>query len=287
MSHEMQDVVARQTAFAKINLALHVRGRRKDGYHQLETIFAFVDKGDVVSAQASDHLSLSISGPFGENLSTDYNLILSATHLFAAHFDQDIRVKLSLEKNLPVASGIGGGSADAAATLRLLNDHYQTRLPLADLADIARPLGADVPACVLSHTCRGEGTGTDLSIKANDPFANFHILLVNPNIALSTADVFAGWGERSGQDRGGLPACQSKEEYARSRNDLQDIAAAQHAEIQILLNSLAATSADFVRMSGSGATCFALFAEHHVMQEACKQIKALYPKYWTMTGQLR
>ena len=143
-----------ETAYAKVNLALHVRRRRDDGYHVLETVFAFCEDGDVVTAEMADTLTLAIDGPFAAGLSTTDNLILRAASAIG------VTARLHLTKNLPVASGIGGGSADAAATLRILARLSGKPLPSLD---VQRALGADVPACVLSQTMRGDGVGEALS----------------------------------------------------------------------------------------------------------------------------
>ena len=155
-----------ETAYAKINLALHVRRRRDDGYHDIETLFAFAQHGDQLQASLSDTLGLTIDGPFASGLSADDdNLVMQAAIRLRAHFSITSGASIRLTKNLPIASGIGGGSADAAAAARLLNRLWDIQASEQELADILAPLGADIPACVFSRTSFGSGTGTALELR--------------------------------------------------------------------------------------------------------------------------
>ena len=184
-----------ETAYAKINLALHVRRRREDGYHELETLFAFVDAGDRLSVTPAERDSLRVLGEFAGTLDNPFdNIVMQA--LTALPRQQGWAV--TLEKDLPVAAGLGGGSADAGALFRLVE--RSQRLP-DDWQARAAKLGADVPACVLSRACIGQGTGTELTEVAND-LAGMACLLVNPRVPLSTGPVFKAW---DGVDRGPLP----------------------------------------------------------------------------------
>ena len=145
-----------ETAYAKINLALHVRRRREDGYHDIETMFAFAKHGDQLQASLADTLHFTIDGPFGSSLSADDdNLVMQAANRLRTHFSITDGASIRLTKNLPIASGIGGGSADAAAAARLLNRLWDIQASEQELADILAPLGADIPACVFSHTSFG------------------------------------------------------------------------------------------------------------------------------------
>lgn len=261
-------MILTETAYAKINLALHVRRRRDDGYHELETVFAFCEHGDVVTAEPADMLSLTIDGPFAVGLSTTDNLILRAAEAIG------VTAKLHLTKNLPVASGIGGGSADAAAALRLL--HRLAGLPLPS-PDVQRALGADVSACVVSQTMRGEGVGEALSSVA--AVTGTPVLLVNPRVPLSTGAVFRMW---DGIDCGPLG------DWRNGRNDLEAPACALVPEIAELVTFLVSChDVTLARMSGSGATCFALFASEAVRGTAVKQVREQFPGYWTMESVLR
>lgn len=263
-----------EPAPAKLNLALHVRGKLPDGRHELETIFAFCVDGDRVEAEESDEIRLEVAGPFASQLSNaDDNLVLLAAKRLAETADVAGGAKLQLTKNLPVASGIGGGSADAAAALRLL-----TRLWGLDpgyAQSVAPELGSDVPACLLSMAARGEGAGDKLQL-VDIGVAGAPVLLVNPRIPLSTGDVFVGW---DGLDRGAL------RDWRNGRNDLEEPARRLVPQIADVLDWLEARpSANFVRMSGSGATCFALFDDEHSRDEAAA---ACPLNWWHMASFLR
>ncbi|ASK87622.1 4-(cytidine 5'-diphospho)-2-C-methyl-D-erythritol kinase [Sphingorhabdus sp. SMR4y] len=273
-----------ETAYAKINLALHVRRRLPDGYHELETIFAFLDRGDGISVQSGESISLQIDGPFADGLSTTDNLILRAANRLAQHANVKRGAHLHLDKMLPVASGIGGGSADAAATLRLLNRFWQLDLPQAELADVARPLGADVPACLASRTCRGTGIGQDLERILDTDLRGTVALLVNPLVPVSTAAIFAAW---DGVDRGALESGSPIESARNGRNDLQDPAIALVPELTGLLRSLEECQPIVGRMSGSGATCFALFDSVGDARMAERHCRKTMDRIWTMIGEIR
>ena len=266
-----------ETAFAKINLALHVRGRRDDGYHELETLFAFVDQGDVLTARPADSDILHQQGEFADDLGLPFGNLAA---LALGKLPRPTGLEITLDKRLPVAAGLGGGSADAGAVFRIVREVYG--LP-DDWHKRASALGADVPACVESRTCIGRGTGTDLE-RADDGLAGTPVLLVNPREALSTADVFARWG---GEDRGPLPEGDVREIALRGRNDLEEPAIALCPAISDVLDALRGTSPIFARMSGSGATCFALFENEAERDRAANAIASDYAGWWQMKGLLR
>lgn len=240
-----------EDAPAKINLALHVRRRRDDGYHDLETLFAFTRFGDRLAATEADDWALEVqgptadaSGPLGENL------VLWAAHGFAAATGIRERYAFTLEKQIPVAAGLGGGSADAGAALRLLNRLAGHPLAEADLERLGATLGADVPACVRSRPALGTGAGEALRDVGRLP--PMGVLLVNPRVAVPTGPVFRAW---DGADRGPLGA-----DWRAARNDLEAPAIRLQPVIADVLAWLRKLpGASLVRMSGSGATCFALF----------------------------
>jgi 4-diphosphocytidyl-2-C-methyl-D-erythritol kinase len=243
-----------EPAPAKLNLALHVRARRPDGYHELETIFAFCRDGDVITIEAGEP-SFVVVGPFAAALAGEGdNLVLRAERAFCDAFGVEPAHAIALEKNLPVASGLGGGSADAAATLRALARlHDVTDDPR--LPDIAARLGSDVPACLDGRTTIGRGRGERLTVVDGAP--GTPVLLVNPGVAVATGPVFAGWDR---VDRGPLGTGALLDVAHAGRNDLQPPAVAIAPVIAELLDLLRAQGgATLVRMSGSGATCFALF----------------------------
>ncbi len=273
-----------ETAYAKINLALHVRRRRDDGYHDLETLFAFAEHGDRLTAELADELSLTISGPFGSGLSLTDNLVVQTAERMQTHFGVQQGVAIHLKKRLPIASGIGGGSADAAATARLLNRLWDIGAEDVELERLLGPLGADIPACVQSRTVYGEGTGAELCAVTDENIQSRPILLVNPLLQLSTAPVFKAW---DGIDRGGLDVNDPWKAALGGRNDLQAPAISICPEIGDVLDRLASTDADLVRMSGSGATCFAIFGSIGARDAALAEINKACPKYWTMASSLR
>jgi len=264
----------RETAYAKINLALHVRARRSDGYHELETLFAFVDGGDELVATPSPRDELRVTGEFGGALSDPFGNIVAKA---LAGLPHGAGWAVTLEKNLPVAAGLGGGSADAGAIFRMVEREYG--LP-DDWRGKAAKLGADVPACVESRACIGRGTGTELAPIAND-LAGCAVLLVNPRIPLATGPVFKGW---DGTDRGTLESSTLREMTLNGRNDLEAPALALVPQIADVLGALHKTDAWIARMSGSGATCFALFDTAAQRDDAQR---AMPRDWWTFAGALR
>lgn len=279
------DAEISEVAYAKINLALHVRARRPDGYHELDTIFAFVDGGDHLSAIHSEQLSLDITGPFAQGLSSgEDNLVLKAAHLMQDHFNYRAGAAIHLHKQLPVASGIGGGSADAAAIARLLNRLWHINASYDQLAELLAPLGADIPACVSSQLSRGQGIGTCLSVIDPSVLNNMNVLLVNPNKPVATSAVFAAW---DGADKGGFVDDDVVSIVLNGRNDLQNAAINLCPEIATILSSLSEHTPVLARMSGSGATCFALFSNETLCSKARIALQGEHPDWWFMPGRLR
>lgn len=271
-----------ETAYAKINLALHVRRRRADGYHDIETLFAFAADGDRLSATEAETLSLRIDGPFGDGLSPDQeNLVLRAARRMQAHYNVDKGAAIHLDKRLPIASGIGGGSADAAATARLLNILWGLGVNEAELATLLAPLGADIPACVYSRASFGRGTGTEVEMLDGSALSGKHLLLVNPLQAVSTAAIFGAW---DGVDRGAINGGDVWQSALAGRNDLEPIAAKICPIISEIVDKLQEHYPMLARMSGSGATCFAIFDNE---QAASQAQAAMDPSYWTMCSSLR
>lgn len=268
-----------ERAPAKINLALHVRARRPDGYHELETLFAFCREGDEIFVEPADRTSFEITGPEGEGLTTQGdNLVLRAEWEFVSAFKIQCGHKIVLDKHLPVSSGIGGGSADAAATLRAMA-RLHGKDPLDPiLFDCAEKLGADVPACLLGKTAIGRGKGEKLTEIGGT--AGMPVLLVNPRVEVSTAAVFAAW---EGWDRGPLPEGDALTIALHGRNDLELPARALAAEIDTVLAWLAADAPIVSRMSGSGATCFALYDTPEQRDAAAAELR---PDWWHLATEL-
>lgn len=267
----------RQTAYAKINLALHVRGRREDGYHEVETLFAFVDAGDELVAQSASADRLEVMGEFASALTNPFGNIVASALSALPHGDG---LHVTLEKNLPVAAGLGGGSADAGAIFRMVDEVFG--LP-DDWHARAAKLGADVPACVASKTHIGRGTGTEAEAVVDD-IQGMAVLLVNPRIGLSTGAVFKAWDTG---DLGALPTGSARQIAREGRNDLRRPAITLCPQIADVLDALEDTSPWMAEMSGSGATCFALFEDAASRDNAARAIKALEPSWWQMVGAIR
>lgn len=268
----------REIAYAKINLALHVRAQREDGYHELETLFAFVDAGDALTARAADADTLQQHGEFAGELGAPFGNLVSQA-LGALPRSEGLAIQL--EKNLPVAAGLGGGSADAGAVFRIVRERFG--LP-DDWRDRAARLGADVPACIESRTCIGRGIGTELEPLDDGSFAGVNILLVNPRVPLSTGPVFEAW---DGSDRGALPTGSAREIALAGRNDLELPAIGLCPVIAEVLAALDGTAPLLARMSGSGATCFALYESRGARDAAAEAIGTAHGDWWQLQGMLR
>ncbi len=230
-----------------------------------------------LSARISKQDQLNIFGEFASQLTDPFANIVSQA---LGALPRSGGLAIELEKRLPVAAGLGGGSADAGAVFRLIREAYG--LP-DDWHDRAAKLGADVPACVDSVACIGRGTGTELAPVEND-LAGSPVILVNPRVPLSTGPVFKAW---NGQDRGPMPTGTVSAIAKQGRNDLQDAAISLCTPIADVLEALSRTPAFLSRMSGSGATCFALFRSHDVMRGAAQKLASDHPDWWIMQGSLR
>jgi 4-diphosphocytidyl-2-C-methyl-D-erythritol kinase len=285
-----------RAAPAKLNLTLEVVGRREDGYHLLDSLVAFTEYGDTVEAAPGDGLSLVMDGPFGAVLAVDpaENLVLRAARLLAAEAGIAPEAALCLTKRLPVASGIGGGSSDAAATLSALSALWRLTPAPEDLARLGLKLGADVPVCLAGRPARLEGIGERIGPAPVLPAAP--IVLVNPGIGLPTPQVFrarrgafsAGAGPAGvlAQSPADAPALAAS--LARYGNDLTAPAIETLPVIAKVLAALdAAPGCLLARMSGSGATCFALFAEDQTAEAAAATIGRARPGWWAVATRLK
>ncbi|MBW3096975.1 4-(cytidine 5'-diphospho)-2-C-methyl-D-erythritol kinase [Pseudohoeflea coraliihabitans] len=282
-----------ELAAAKINLGLAVTGRRADGYHTLDSIAVFTELGDRVVARAADRDSLVVDGPFAAALTggdAGSNLMIRARDLLRAHLGASKAgamkdappVALSLTKRLPVAAGIGGGSADAAATLRALCRLWQVRPPAPDLHKMACALGADVSVCLAGQPARMSGIGTELS--PLNPWPALPIVLVNPLLPVSTSSVFERLVRR---DAGPLPPLPVQRDVASiaawlnsSRNDLEPTATQLVPEIAAGLAGLRRNAALATAMSGSGATVFGLFADAAAARDAATEMRRERPDWF-------
>lgn len=277
-----------EAAPAKINLFLHVTGKRADGYHLLDSLVAFAGIGDRLTAEPADTLSLRVVGPFAAGLDGEAdNLVLRAARALADAARIVPRGALVLEKNLPVASGIGGGSADAAATLRLLSRLWDVSVDPLVLYALAARLGADVPVCVAARPTQMRGVGEVLDPAPALPACG--LVLVNPGVALATADVFRARSAAFSAPVT-LPAVWDSTTAMADglrdlTNDLQPPAVALRPVIGEVLAALGATPGCLLaRMSGSGATCFALFPDAGAADLAAASLRR--PGWWTWGGAL-
>jgi 4-diphosphocytidyl-2-C-methyl-D-erythritol kinase len=279
----------RENAPAKINLALHVTGRREDGYHLLDTLVTFADRGDVLIARDAEQDALTLSGPFSHLLQADAlqdNLVIKARDaLRQALMAKGITtcpVAIHLEKNLPVASGIGGGSADAAATLRALLRLWNADLPAASLRAIALQLGADVPMCLHSKPLRATGIGEVVSPVPTLP--RFGLVLGNPLKGVSTPSIFKAMTRRDYPPIAALPTTSNLDDWlmalSQMRNDLEATARQLCPEIAVISQLISETGAELTRMSGSGATCFGLYRSVEKAEKAVKALQAIRPDWY-------
>jgi 4-diphosphocytidyl-2-C-methyl-D-erythritol kinase len=273
---------------AKVNLSLHVTGRRADGYHLLDSLVVFANVGDVVAAAPADDVSLTIEGPFAGALAHDPdNLVLRAARLLADHAGVPARAALTLTKNLPVASGIGGGSADAAATLRVLCRLWDVSPDPAELRALGQRLGADVPVCLEGRPVRMRGTGEILDPVPDLPPAG--LLLVNPGVPLATADVFrarqAPFSVAPGLPSRWPDAASLAGWLSNAANDLEPPARALRPEVAAALQAISGADLCLLaRMSGSGATCFGLFPDGDAASRAAQRLAR--PGWWCWGGAL-
>lgn len=272
-----------RVARAKVNLCLHVTGRRPDGYHLLDSLVVFPATGDRIVAERSATLSLTVEGPFASDLPADGdNLVLRAAALMPQS-----PAALRLEKNLPLAAGLGGGSADAAATLLALSALSGAPLPAA--AQVLA-LGADVPVCLKGRPARMQGIGEVVSdIPALPPG---WCVLANPRVACPTPQVFAGLAERNNPPLPPLPDRFADMDalagwLRTTRNDLEAPAIALRPVIAEVLSAIAATGGCLLaRMSGSGATVFGLYASEVQALAAAGEIRSLHPAWWVVAAPL-
>lgn len=281
---------------AKINLTLHVLGRRPDGYHELESLVAFAGVGDFLNFEPGEKLALAVSGPNAGKAGPDNdNLVLRGARELATRVEGLRLGSFHLTKRLPVASGIGGGSSDAAAALRLLADHNAFSCDDARLLEAARATGADVPVCLdpRARMMRGIGESLDGPLTPAPLFA----VLVNPGVAVETRAVFSRMGLQPGQSTGSAPhpaIAAGTERPAllallkKARNDLEDAACSIAPVIVDVLAVLrAAKGSRLARMSGSGATCFALFEDCRQAARAARAIRRDHSAWWVKTTVLR
>ena len=280
---------AAQTAFApaKVNLALHVISRCADGYHELDSLVTFADIGDELRLRPAADFALSLRGPFAATVPAGPdNLVWHAARAAVRRWPEAFApLAITLTKNLPAAAGLGGGSADAAAVLRAMNAIADSPPSPRDLAALALSLGADVPVCLHAQAARMGGIGETVTPLHDWP--RLPAVLANPGLAVPTAQVFAALDGPSGRPLPPLPARIDREAaicwLAQTGNDLQPAAVALHPAIGHCLCELAALPGSrLARMSGSGATCFALFDDATAARAAARRLKARHAGWWVV-----
>lgn len=273
---------------AKINLFLHVGDKRPDGFHELESLVAFARTGDTLHFLEDDRLDFVIDGPFGGNLTADEdNLVVRAARALAKVGGVEANASIRLTKNLPVASGIGGGSADAAATLRGLNTLWNLDLPVEQLREIGAGLGSDVPVCVAPRPSWMAGRGEKITPLPGLP--SVAMVLCNPGVGVPTGPVFKALETRRGT---GLPLPEKFPDrqalvryLERTANDLEAPAMKIAPVVGRVLAALRnQPNCLFARMSGSGATCFALFATAGAAVRAASVIRTSHPEWWAVAA---
>ncbi|MEX0344860.1 MAG: 4-(cytidine 5'-diphospho)-2-C-methyl-D-erythritol kinase [Rhizobiaceae bacterium] len=270
---------------AKINLALHVVGQRTDGYHLIETLCVFAEDGDrlVVSDSARDEFE--ICGPFANAVpASGHNLVMAARDALRTSFAEEAAgpVAIRLEKNVPVAAGLGGGSSDAAAALILLSRHWQLELDNGTLAKTGLPIGADIPMCVHAVPLIARGVGEAIETIAD--FPSLAMVLVNPGVPVPTGDIFAGLKSKQNPPLPALPCDLTVTSLidwlSSTRNDLQPPAGSLVPEIAESLHALEGSGAVSARMTGSGATCFGIFRSMDEALAAERIIASDYPQWF-------
>ncbi len=274
------DFAVTEDACAKINLALHVTGQRPDGYHLLEMLVTFARYGDRLSFALADADDFTLSGQFADALADDpgTNLVLKARDLLREAAGGAPPVRIHLEKNLPVASGIGGGSADAAATLRGLMRLWDVALPAEIIATLALKLGADVPMCLKSTPLIARGIGE--KIETADALPSFAMVLANPLKGVSTPEIFRRLVSKNNPPLVLMKTPHWMEAIRATRNDLELPAREMVPEIAEISDMLAAEGALFTRMSGSGATCFGIFETPVAALRAAEHLHAARPDWY-------
>lgn len=277
---------------AKVNLFLHVGDKRADGYHNLSSLVVFADIGDRLSLAPAERLSLKVTGAFPSIGPTDDNLVMKATRALESwatkRGHKTKPLQLTLEKNLPIASGIGGGSSDAAATLLMLAANWSLPIGVDDLYALGLGLGADVPVCLRAAPTLVSGVGEALEpVDALPPFA---LVLVNPRVEVSTAQVFKALAARSGAHAPALRAFADARDLAMYLDQtINDLAAPAKTIAPVIMraeSALAATEGCLTaRMSGSGATCFGLYETKSAAEAAAKALLAAHPDWWVKAAE--
>ena len=287
--HSNTDQAISLLAPAKVNLYLHITGKRDDGYHELDSLVSFADFGDQIRIRPANEFSFSIDGPFARSFTADEkntsieskNLAVRAAHLIADETGHDLNIELKLTKNIPLASGLGGGSADAAAVIWGLLEFWDIKdNEIKDLNDLLLSLGADVPACYSCRTLQMQGIGEN--IKAIDTLPDMPALLINPMKRTNTSEVFSLFKSELKPSSPSLSADKDIIEHLKETdNDLTQAAIKLSPEIKSVLDTLERQEdCILARMSGSGASCFGLFSDPYMPIDAATEITREHPEWW-------
>jgi 4-diphosphocytidyl-2-C-methyl-D-erythritol kinase len=280
-----------EKAHAKINLYLHVTGKLESGYHTLDSLFVFTDFGDDIYVQKSKETSFEISGKFSSDLKKDKknNLVMKAYELLKKEFNINENAKITLIKNLPIASGVGGGSSDAGATIRALQKLWDIETSQEQINNLALKIGADVPSCVYAKPCFVSGVGEKI-IPAGK-VEEFGILLVNPLIEISTPEIFKnrrdGFSKSCPFEIKGASKSDVIKELSYRKNDLYNPASLIAPEIKDVISETSKTKGCLLsRMSGSGATCFGLYKDSEQAKQAKEELEKRLKGYWIESSKI-
>ena len=272
------------TAHAKVNLTLHVVGQRANGYHDLQSLVCLTEFGDQVHLSPASEFGFHVTGPYALGIPVDdSNLVVQAAESMAHKYSRSLNCKIVLEKNLPMASGIGGGSSDAAAAMKALSQFWSVPLPNVDEL---MTLGADIPVCMSTGLTLMEGAGEQITHLS--PAPNWGLLLVNPNVGVSTPAVFHSLRSKNNpQMQGTFEKCQDIAWLCHQRNDLEPPAVALVPEVAAVIDAISATpQCQVARMSGSGATCFGIFPALNQAQTAARTLQHAHPDWWVVSTTL-
>lgn len=271
-------------AHAKVNLTLHVVGQRANGYHELQSLVCLTEFGDQIHLTPDVDFSFQVTGPYAAGIPVDdRNLVVQAAKFMAQKHSKPLDCQIILEKNLPMASGIGGGSSDAAAVMRALSQYWSVPMPNVDEL---MALGADIPVCMTTGLTLMEGAGEDVLQLSTAP--NWGVVLVNPNVGVSTPAVFNALNSKHNPPMQGVAGnCVDIAWLGDQRNDLEAPAMAMVPEVATVVDAIsAAPQCQVARMSGSGATCFGLFADVMHAKAAASYLQKAHPNWWVVATKL-
>ena len=283
-------IVLRELAKAKINFYLHVTGKRADNYHLLDSLIAFCNLGDKLEVISGDEITVTVTGEFAEAVPAKDNSVIKAALALKTQFKVSQGAAITLHKHLPAGAGLGGGSADAAAALRLLTRFWKIKPAAPELYKIALSLGADVPACLRSTSLYVGGVGETL--ESGPPLTGLPVVLVNPGKPLITRDVFAAHKLTTSSAPRHPHAFATREALIqflqKNKNDLERTAIGLLPEIENVLSAFKAEKdCQLARMTGSGSTCFGCFADLPAAQNAAQKIGDKHPTWWVKAATIQ